>query len=70
MEMKLRKTSLARRLLQQNAGLVLGGKKIASATKPPEGVVMEQLRHNLMILLCARAGGLTAVNRRLASDFD
>jgi len=50
MEMKFRKTSLARRLLQQNAGLVLGSEKIASPAKPPEGVVMEQLRHILMIL--------------------
>ncbi len=52
MEMKFRKTSLARRLLEQNTGLVFGGKEIASATESAEGVVMEKLRHLKMILPC------------------
>ena len=50
MEMEFGKTGLARRLLEQNTGLVFGGEKIASATEPAEGVVMEKLRHQEMIL--------------------
>jgi len=50
MEVKLGKTGLARRLLEQNAGLVFGGEEVASATEPAEGVVMEKLRHEGMIL--------------------
>jgi len=50
MEMKFRKTGLARRLSQQNARIIFGGEKIASATKPAEGVVMEKLLHGGIIL--------------------
>ena len=50
MEMKFRKTGLARHLLEQNTCLVFGGKEITSATEPTEGVVMEKLRHEGMIL--------------------
>jgi len=50
MEVKLGKTGLARRLLEQNARLVFGGEEVASATEPAEGVVMEKLRHEGMIL--------------------
>lgn len=50
-EMKLGKTRLPRRLLEQNTGLVLAGEKIASPAKPAKGVVMEQLRHKQIILL-------------------
>ena len=50
MEMKFGKTGLACRLLQQNTGLVFGGEEVTSATEPTEGVVMEKLRHEGMIL--------------------
>ena len=50
MEMKSGKTGLARRLLEQNTGLVFGGKEVPSATEPTEGVVMEKLRHRGIIL--------------------
>ena len=41
MEVEFGKASLARSVLQQNARIVFGGKKIASAAKPAERVVME-----------------------------
>jgi hypothetical protein len=50
MEMKFRKTGFARRLLEQNAGLVLIGQEVTSATEPTESIVMEELRHEGMIL--------------------
>lgn len=50
MEMKFGKTGFAGRLFKQNTGLVFGGKEVASATEPAEGVVMEKLRHEGMIL--------------------
>ena len=50
MEMEFGKTGLARRLLEQNSGLVFGGEEVASATEPAKGVVMEKLRHRQMIL--------------------
>ena len=50
MEMKFGKACLARRLLEQNTGLVLGGEEVTSATDPTEGVVMEKLRHQKIIL--------------------
>lgn len=50
MEMECRKASLARRLLEQNPRLVFGGQQIASAAKPTEGVVMQELRHRKIIL--------------------
>jgi hypothetical protein len=56
MEMKFGKTGLARRLSQQNAGMIFGGEKIAPATKPAKGVVMEKVRHQKIILLRALPG--------------
>ncbi len=50
MEVKLGKTGLARRLLEQNTGLVFGGEQVTSATQPTERVVMKKLRHEKMIL--------------------
>ena len=50
MEMKFGKTGLACRLFEQNTGLVFGGEEVAPATEPAEGVVMEKLRHDEMIL--------------------
>jgi hypothetical protein len=50
MEMKFRKTSRTRRVLEQNPGLVFGGQQVASAAEPAEGVVMEKVRHAGMIL--------------------
>ncbi len=50
MEMKFRKAGLARRLLEQNAGLIFVGKEVTSATEPTEGIVMEKVRHWRMIL--------------------
>lgn len=54
MEMKLGKTSFARRLLQQNAGLVFGREQVPSATEPSKCVVMQKLRHERMILAFAQ----------------
>jgi hypothetical protein len=53
MEMKFGKTGFARRLVKQNTGLVFGGEEITSATESTEGIVMEMLRHERMILLPA-----------------
>ncbi len=50
MEMKFRKTGLARRLLEENTGLVFDGQEVTSATEPAEGVVMQKLRHEEIIL--------------------
>jgi hypothetical protein len=50
MEMKLRKTGLVCRLLEQNPGLVFGGEEVTPATEPTESVIMEKLRHQEMIL--------------------
>ena len=48
-EMKFRKTGFARRLLEENTG-VFDGQEVSSATEPAEGVVMQKLRHEEMIL--------------------
>jgi len=53
MEMKFGQTGFARRLVKQNTGLVFGGEEITSATESTEGIVMEMLRHERMILLPA-----------------
>lgn len=50
MEMKLRKTGLVCRLLEQNPRLVFGGEEVTPATEPAESVIMEKLRHQEMIL--------------------
>jgi hypothetical protein len=50
MKMKFGEARLARRLFEQNTGLIFRGEQIASATEPPEGVVVEKLRHVEMIL--------------------
>ena len=50
MEMKFGKAGLARGLLEQNPGLVFGSEEVTSATEAAEGVVMEKLRHEEMIL--------------------
>jgi hypothetical protein len=51
-EMEFGETSLARSLLEQDAGLVFGGEQVASATEAAEGVVVEKRWHGEMILLC------------------
>ena len=50
MKMKFRKTSLPRRLPEQNPRLILVGQQVAPAAQPAEGVVMEKRRHREMIL--------------------
>ena len=45
MEMKFRQTSLARRLLEQYAGLIFRCEQIASATEAAKSVVVEKLGH-------------------------
>jgi len=50
MKVKFGKTGLARRLLEQNTRLVFSGEQVTSATESTEGVVMEKLRHERMIL--------------------
>lgn len=70
MEMKFRETGLARRLPEQNTGLIFGGEKVTSATEPTKGVVMEELRHDGMILpsslsaLCLRVESPPDLGRR------
>jgi len=49
-KMKFGKAGLARRLLEQNSGLIFGGEEITSATKSAEGIVVEKLRHGEIIL--------------------
>jgi hypothetical protein len=44
MEMKLGKAGFARRLPQQNPGLVFSGQEVAPATEPAERVVVEKFR--------------------------
>jgi len=50
MEMKFGKTGLARCLFKQNTRLIFRGEQVTSATKPAEGIIMEQSRHGEMIL--------------------
>ena len=50
MEMKLGKTCLARCLVKLNAKLVLRRKQVAAAAKAAKSVVVDQLRHEEMIL--------------------
>jgi hypothetical protein len=78
MEVELRETGLARGVLQQDTGLIPGCEEIASATKTPEGIVMEQVWHRgddmtravcciELILLCDgvhRFTGWLAANER------
>ena len=54
MEMKFGKAGFARRLLEQNTGLIFGGEQLTSATEPTERVVMEKSRHEGMILAFRR----------------
>jgi len=50
MEMKFGKTGLARRLFEQNTGLIFTGEKVTSTAKPAKGVVVEKPRHQEIIL--------------------
>ena len=50
MKMKFGEASLARRLFKQNTRLIFRGQQVASAAEPPEGVVVEKLRHEEIIL--------------------
>lgn len=48
--MKFGKTGLARRLFEQNTGLVIRSEKIACPAEPAKGVVVEKPRHQEIIL--------------------
>ena len=47
---KITGTSYRDLLTEQNTRLIFGGEKVGCAVEPTEGVVMEQLRHDEMIL--------------------
>jgi hypothetical protein len=62
MEMKFGKTGLARRLPEQDTGLVFGSEEVASTTEPTEGIVVEKLRHEEIILPLPAVSGLPTRN--------
>lgn len=61
MEMEFGQTGFTGGLLEQDAGLVFGGQEVASATETAEGVVMEKLRHEEMILRGRESSSLRRV---------
>jgi len=47
-------------MLEKDARLIFASEEVASATKPPKGIVVEEPRHGVMILPFSLPGALTA----------